>query len=128
MKLTSKGRYALQAVLDMIKHSNGRAVKLSDIADRQQISVQYLAQLFRKLQIKGVIVAQRGPGGGYLLKGSPEKVTAEQVLKGVGEDMDYNHTDIKEDDTAEKKSLAKFTESLDLAIAKTLSISLQELL
>ncbi|MEX2298121.1 MAG: Rrf2 family transcriptional regulator [Dongiaceae bacterium] len=68
MKLSTKGRYAVMALVDLAFHSNdGKPVALADIAGRQEISLSYLEQLFAKLRRGGLVRSVRGPGGGYLL-------------------------------------------------------------
>ncbi|TMO22036.1 Fe-S cluster assembly transcriptional regulator IscR, partial [Pseudoalteromonas sp. S4492] len=67
MKLTSKGRYAVTAMLDVALHTNVGAVPLADISERQEISLSYLEQLFARLRKNGLVTSVRGPGGGYLL-------------------------------------------------------------
>ena len=67
MKLTSKGRYAVTAMLDVALHSQVGPVSLSDISERQEISLSYLEQLFARLRKHGLVRSIRGPGGGYLL-------------------------------------------------------------
>ena len=67
MKLSTKGRYAVMALVDLAQQSNGRPISLSDVAERQEISLSYLEQLFAKLRRFGLVKSVRGPGGGYLL-------------------------------------------------------------
>ncbi|MEC8773562.1 MAG: Rrf2 family transcriptional regulator, partial [Pseudomonadota bacterium] len=67
MRLTTKGRYAVMAMVDLAKHSDGEPVALADVADRQGISLSYLEQLFQKLRRAELVKSVRGPGGGYLL-------------------------------------------------------------
>jgi len=67
MKLSTKGRYAVMAMVDLAQHSDAGPVCLSDIAERQEISLSYLEQLFAKLRRGGLVKSVRGPGGGYLL-------------------------------------------------------------
>lgn len=67
MKLSTKGRYAVMALVDLASQSDGRPVALADIAERQEISLSYLEQLFAKLRRGGLVRSVRGPGGGYLL-------------------------------------------------------------
>ena len=67
MRLTTKGRYAVMAMVDIAKHGGGNPVTLAEIADRQVISLSYLEQLFAKLRAGGLVKSVRGPGGGYLL-------------------------------------------------------------
>lgn len=67
MKLSTKGRYAVMAMVDLASHSSGSPVALADIADRQEISLSYLEQLFGRLRKGSLVKSVRGPGGGYLL-------------------------------------------------------------
>ena len=67
MKLSTKGRYAVMALVDLARHGEARPVSLADIAERQEISLSYLEQLFARLRRGGLVKSVRGPGGGYLL-------------------------------------------------------------
>ncbi len=67
MRLSTKGRYAVMAMVDLAKHCTGRPISLAEIADRQEISLSYLEQLFSRLRKGGLVRSVRGPGGGYLL-------------------------------------------------------------
>ena len=67
MKLSTKGRYAVMAMADLAQNAKGRPVTLADIAERQEISLSYLEQLFGKMRKAGLVTSVRGPGGGYLL-------------------------------------------------------------
>ena len=87
MRLTSKGRYAVRAMLDLTFHSNGRPVRLQEISNRQAISLHYLEQLFRKLRKGAVVKSVRGPGGGYILSRSMDEITIKNVLECVGENI-----------------------------------------
>ncbi len=88
MRLTSKGRYAVRAMLDLTMHSSGNPVRLQEISKRQAISLHYLEQLFRKLRTGSVVKSVRGPGGGYVLSRSMDEITISDVLKSVGENID----------------------------------------
>jgi Rrf2 family iron-sulfur cluster assembly transcriptional regulator len=87
MRLTSKGRYAVRAMLDLTFHSNGNPVRLQEISTRQSISLHYLEQLFRKLRTGKVVKSVRGPGGGYVLARSMDEITVKDVLDCVGENI-----------------------------------------
>jgi Rrf2 family iron-sulfur cluster assembly transcriptional regulator len=87
MRLTSKGRYAVRAMLDLTFHSNGNPVRLQEISTRQSISLHYLEQLFRKLRTGKVVKSVRGPGGGYVLSRSQDEITVKDVLDCVGENI-----------------------------------------
>lgn len=87
MRLTSKGRYAVRAMLDLTFHSNGNPVRLQEISNRQAISLHYLEQLFRKLRTGRVVKSVRGPGGGYVLSRSMDEITVRDILECVGENI-----------------------------------------
>ncbi|NOT80742.1 MAG: Rrf2 family transcriptional regulator [Bacteriovoracaceae bacterium] len=87
MRLTSKGRYAVRAMLDLTTHSNGNPVRLQEISTRQNISLHYLEQLFRKLRNGQAVKSVRGPGGGYVLARNQDQITIKDVLDCVGENI-----------------------------------------
>jgi Rrf2 family iron-sulfur cluster assembly transcriptional regulator len=88
MKLTTKGRYAVTAMLDLALHYDKGAVTLADIARRQGISLSYLEQLFAKLRRSGLVDSVRGPGGGYNLALAPSKITVADVVVAINENID----------------------------------------
>lgn len=75
MRLTTKGRYAVTAVLDLALHQDEGPVSLAAISERQHISLSYLEQLFAKLRRNDIVASTRGPGGGYKLKNKVEEVS-----------------------------------------------------
>ncbi len=85
MKLSTKGRYAVMALVDLASQSDGRPVALADIAERQEISLSYLEQLFAKLRRGGLVRSVRGPGGGYLLARSAEETRISDAILAVDE-------------------------------------------
>ena len=85
MKLSTKGRYAVMAMVDLAHHSAGRPVSLADIADRQEISLSYLEQLFAKLRRGSLVKSVRGPGGGYLLAHRLEDTRISDIILAVDE-------------------------------------------
>ena len=87
MRLTSKGRYAVRAILDLTFNSNGRPVRLQEISERQSISLHYLEQLFRRLRKGTVVKSVRGPGGGYVLSRAMDEITVKDILLSVGENI-----------------------------------------
>jgi len=87
MRLTSKGRYAVRAILDLTFNSNGRPVRLQEISERQSISLHYLEQLFRRLRKGSVVKSVRGPGGGYVLSRAMDEISIKDVLLSVGENI-----------------------------------------
>ena len=88
MKLTTKGRYAVTAILDLALHDSQGPVALADISRRQDISLPYLEQLFNKLRRHGLVESARGPGGGYRLELVAGEVTIARVIFAVDEPMD----------------------------------------
>lgn len=124
MKITSKGRYALSALLDLINNSNGNPIRLQDISERQNISVLYLEKLFKELRTKGVVKSVRGPGGGYLLIKNPQQVNLFEILKAVDEDINY---DSMQTDTKEAVAVNHFLKELENHIRSKLLISLDSL-
>lgn len=88
MKLTTKGRYAVTAMLDLALHYQQGAVTLSDIAHRQGISLSYLEQLFAKLRRSGLVDSVRGPGGGYNLALQPAKISIAAIVIAINENID----------------------------------------
>ncbi len=85
MRLSTKGRYAVMAMADLASHSNGSPVALADIAERQEISLSYLEQLFGKLRKGGLVKSVRGPGGGYLLARAAPQTRISDIILAVDE-------------------------------------------
>lgn len=88
MRLTTKGRYAVTAMLDLAFHSQANSVTLTDIATRQTISLSYLEQLFARLRKAGMVTGVRGPGGGYRLGRDPKEISVAQIVLAVDEPID----------------------------------------
>lgn len=88
MRLTTKGRYAVTAMLDLAIHGQMKPVSLNDISNRQGISLSYLEQLFAKLRRSELVSSVRGPGGGYRLAHSESEISIAQVVDAVNESMD----------------------------------------
>lgn len=88
MRLTTKGRYAVTAMLDLAFHSQEKPVTLTEIAARQTISLSYLEQLFARLRKAGIVQGVRGPGGGYQLSQSPEQICIAAIIEAVNEPID----------------------------------------
>ena len=85
MKLSTKGRYAVMAMVDLALHSDDKPISLADIADRQEISLSYLEQLFAKLRRGGLVKSVRGPGGGYLLARGDDETRISDIILAVDE-------------------------------------------
>ena len=88
MRLTTKGRFAVTALLDMAIHAGENPVSLTEIAERQSISVAYLEQLFGKLRRAGLVVSVRGPGGGYRLARGACEISAADIINVVEDNLD----------------------------------------
>ena len=88
MRLTTKGRYAVTAMLDLALHSGQGPVALADISDRQGISLSYLEQLFSRLRRNELVSSVRGPGGGYLLSRECAEIFVAEVIDAVNESVD----------------------------------------
>lgn len=88
MRLTTKGRYAVTAMLDLALHAQEGPVSLADISERQGISLSYLEQLFAKLRRNGLVASVRGPGGGYRLARELAEIQVVQVIDAVNESVD----------------------------------------
>jgi Rrf2 family iron-sulfur cluster assembly transcriptional regulator len=87
MKLSTKGRYAMVALVDLVLNGSNRLVTLVEISERQDISLAYLEQLFVKLRRAGIVKSVRGPSGGYKLASVPDKVRISEILYAVDEGM-----------------------------------------
>lgn len=85
MKLSTKGRYAVMAMVDLATHCDNKPISLADIADRQEISLSYLEQLFSKLRRGGLVKSVRGPGGGYLLAYKSDETRIADIILAVDE-------------------------------------------
>lgn len=85
MQLSTKGRYAVMAMADLASHSQGEAVPLAAIAERQHLSLTYLEQLFVKLRRTGLVESTRGPGGGYRLATDAHSVPISAIMEAVEE-------------------------------------------
>lgn len=96
MKLTTKGRYAVTAMLDLSLHSgegkSGKGpVSLVEISERQDISLSYLEQLFSKLRRQDLVKSMRGPGGGYILSRDPADIAISTIIMAVDENLDVTN-------------------------------------
>jgi len=83
IRITTKGRYALRAMLDLANSSTGSPITREDIAERQDLPATYLAQLFATLTKAGLVESVRGPGGGYMLGRPADEITAGEIVRTV---------------------------------------------
>lgn len=87
MKLSTKARHAITAMMDLAINDNYKPVTLADISQCQGISLSYLEQLFAKLRKNGLVVGVRGPGGGYRLSRSPHEISVAQVISAIDDNV-----------------------------------------
>mgnify|MGYP002713119167 FL=1 len=88
MRLSTKGRYGVTAMMDLAIHDNAGPVTLADISQCQGISLSYLEQLFAKLRKKGLVEGVRGPGGGYKLSRPADQISIADIISAVDEKVD----------------------------------------
>lgn len=88
MKLTTKSRYAVTAMLDIAYHDQGSPISLPEIAERQNISLSYLEQLFSRLKKSGLVESIKGPGGGYKLSKNADDIVISDVIQAVDENLE----------------------------------------
>ena len=88
MRLTTKGRFAVTAMLDLALHDGGGPVTLAGISRRQSISLSYLEQLFGKLRRRSLVDSVRGPGGGYTLTRAAVETSVADIIRAVDESLD----------------------------------------
>lgn len=88
MRLTTKGRFAVTAMIDLALNAQNNAVKLNSISERQQISLSYLEQLFSKLRRAGLVESIRGPGGGYILGRDAGEINIAEIIAAAEDELD----------------------------------------
>ncbi len=85
MRITTKGRYGLRAVVNLAMASNARPISINTIAEEEKVSSEFLEQIFFKLKKAGLIRSIRGPGGGFVLNKKPAEISVKDILDAVGE-------------------------------------------
>jgi len=105
MRLTTKGRFAVTAILDLAMQRSSSPVRLAAISERQQISLSYLEQLFAKLRQSKLVDSVRGPGGGYCLAKKMEHVSVADIILAVDEPIDSTQCGGKENCHNDKKCM-----------------------
>ncbi|MDC0434113.1 Fe-S cluster assembly transcriptional regulator IscR [bacterium] len=130
MKLTTKGRYAVTAMLDLALHGQDGPVPLAEISSRQEISLSYLEQLFSKLRKHGLVVSTRGPGGGYSVSRDLSAVAVSEIIGAVNESVDATQCGGKENCHSHGRCLTHdLWEGLSTQIEEFLSsVSLQDMI
>jgi len=130
MKLTTKGRYAVTAMLDLALHGEEGPVSLAEISTRQEISLSYLEQLFSKLRKNGLVTSTRGPGGGYSVARDLSQVPVSAIIGAVNESVDATQCAGKENCHSHGRCLTHdLWEGLSEQIEEFLSsVSLQDMI
>src|SRR3954467_5669240 len=105
MRLATKGRFAVTAMVDLGMRHGGGPVTLAEISQRQKISLSYLEQLFGKLRRNGLVDSVRGPGGGYCLAGEMSAVSVADIIVAVDEPIDATQCGGKENCTRDNKCI-----------------------
>lgn len=112
MRVTTKGRYALSSLLDLVSHYKGNPIRTIDVSIRQNIELNYLEQIFRKLRIGNILFSVKGPGGGYTLACSMDEITVKDILNCVGENINPALNMIETNNTAEFNLSKNYLEEL----------------
>jgi Rrf2 family iron-sulfur cluster assembly transcriptional regulator len=105
MRLTTKGRFAVTAMIDLALNNGSGPVTLADISERQKISLSYLEQLFGKLRRRALVTSVRGPGGGYNLANPTDQVSVADIIVAVDEPIDATQCGGKENCKDDKKCI-----------------------
>ena len=105
MKITTRGQYAMVALMDVAHHEKDGPVRLMNVQNRQKISQHYLEQLFLKMRRAGILKSVRGPGGGYMLNKPKQEITVKEILKAVKDGAVYKtHNALVEDNLSKEGS------------------------
>jgi Rrf2 family iron-sulfur cluster assembly transcriptional regulator len=105
MRLTTKGRFAVTAMIDLAMHGDEGPVTLAEISDRQRISLSYLEQLFGKLRRRSLVSSVRGPGGGYTLARKANELSVAEIIRAVDEPIDATQCGGRENCRDDRKCL-----------------------
>jgi Rrf2 family iron-sulfur cluster assembly transcriptional regulator len=105
MRLTTKGRFAVTAMIDLAMNDSQGPVTLAEISERQRISLSYLEQLFGKLRRRALVSSVRGPGGGYTLARKAEELSVADIIRAVDEPIDATQCGGKENCHEDRKCL-----------------------
>ena len=129
MRLTTKGRFAVTAMLDLALSEVDRPVTLAGISERQEISLSYLEQLFSRLRRNGLVKSVRGPGGGYRIAKKHEDISISDIITAVDEQIDATQCGGTENCHGERRCMThELWSSLNVKILEYLSgVSLAEL-
>lgn len=107
MKLSTKGRFAITAMMDIAIHERSGPVTLIGISERQGISMSYLEQMFAKLRKGGLVEGIRGPGGGYRLARRPDQISVADIIDALGDTMNLTRLKQHQDEVEEQPALTE---------------------
>lgn len=107
MKLSTKGRFAITAMMDIAIHERSGPVTLIGISERQGISMSYLEQMFAKLRKGGLVEGIRGPGGGYRLARRPERISVANIIDALGDTMNLTRLKQHQDEIDDEPPLTE---------------------
>ncbi|GAB5389895.1 MAG: Rrf2 family transcriptional regulator [Alphaproteobacteria bacterium] len=124
MRLTTKGRYAVMAMADLARVHSGTPVALAEIAQRQDISLSYLEQLFSKLRKAKLVLASRGPGGGYRLSTPASKINIASIIKAVDEPIRTTRCEVESEFGCQGKQTRCLTHDLWFELGEQISLFL----
>lgn len=130
--LTTKGRYAVMAMVDLSYYGGGdKITALHEIAERQEIAINYLEQLFSKLKKHNLVESHKGPGGGYILSKLPKDISVLEIINAAGEDIKMTRCEKNSDGCLVKSNKICFTHALWDGLDRTInnyldSVSLQD--
>ena len=130
MLLTTKGRYAVSAIIDLAKNNKDCNVSprtISDISEKQNISVSYLEQIFNKLKKAGIVNSVKGPGGGYMLSDVPEQINISDIIRAVEEPIKFtkcnDHVKCNKNEKCQTHNLWKGLENHVIAYLSNISVA-----
>jgi len=129
MRISTKGRHAVMAMLDFARHGKDRPVPLADVAQRQMISLSYLEQLVSKLKKNNFVKSMRGPGGGYLLAYEPDKITVQQIVNAVDVSASREKPTFEGDNLTARQMTDQLWHQLSLEVQKYMkSVTLRDII
>ncbi len=129
LKVSTKGRYGLRAIIDLIINSNGENIPLITIAERQDISKNYLEQVFSALRKAGIVKSTKGAQGGYYLADKPSNITVGDVLRVLEGDLSVVSSDLDDQDNPIEECISRNVwEKVDSKVNEIIdSITLEDL-
>jgi Rrf2 family iron-sulfur cluster assembly transcriptional regulator len=128
MKISTKARYAITAMMELALNENKKPITLADISEYQKISLSYLEQLFAKLRAKGLVKGVRGPGGGYHLAKPASQVNIASIVAAINDEKSKHDENLVVESGSEQEVLESMWDNLSNKMASFLEgITLQEL-